>query len=216
MYAKRIKQLLTAPERRLFERLNTPQKIQDYLDTLKVNFELSGETYMSPRRVLQAKKAHCFEGALLAAAILAYHGQKPLLLDFQTIPAEDDHVAALFYQNGRWGSISKTNHSVLRYRDAVYENVRELAMSHFHEYFLASGKKSMRAFSRPFDLTRFAPERWVTAEEDLDWLAEALDKSKHFPIAPKENLRLLRNASRVERKAAELQQEKPPKRFRRA
>src|SRR5665213_1453912 len=205
MYAKRIKQLLTAPERRLFERLNTPQKIQDYLDTLKVNFELSGETYMSPRCVLQAKKAHCFEGALLAAAVLAYHGQKPLLLDFQTIPVEDDHVVALFYRNGRWGSISKTNHYVLRYRDAVYKDVRELAMSYFHEYFLNSGKKSMRTYSKPFDLSKYNPERWVTAEKDLDWLASALDRSKHFPVALKENLRHLRNVSLLERKALKLQ-----------
>ena len=209
MYPKRIRELLTSQEIRIFDRLRTPQKIQDYLDDLKVNFEVSGETYMSARRVLKAKMAHCFEGALLAAAALAYHGQKPLLLDFQTVLAEDDHVIALFQQNGRWGSLSKTNHSVLRYRDPVYESPRELAMSHFHEYFLSTGKKSMRAFSKPFDLSKYPPKRWVTAGGDLDWLAEALDTSKHFPIAPKENLRLLRNASKIERTAAELQERRP-------
>src|SRR3990167_915161 len=113
MYAERVRSLLTSAERRLFQKLNTPQKIQDYLDALPVNFERKGETYMSPRRVVRATTAHCFEGALFAAAVLAYHGQKPLLLDFRTIPSDEDHVVALFKQYSYWGAISKTNHAIL-------------------------------------------------------------------------------------------------------
>ena len=145
MYVTRLKQLLTPPESDLFQKLSTPQKIQDYLDTLSINFESSGETYMSPRRVLRAKTAHCFEGALLAATALSYHGQRPLLLDFRTIPADEDHVVALFQQNGYWGAISKTNHAILRYREPVYKSVRVLAMSFFHEYLMRDGRKSLRA-----------------------------------------------------------------------
>src|SRR3989344_3975372 len=48
-YSARLKQLLTPPERRAFQKLSTPQKIQDFLDDLPINFELLGETYMSPR-----------------------------------------------------------------------------------------------------------------------------------------------------------------------
>src|SRR3989344_7563100 len=132
-YARRIRKVLTPPEILVFKKLRTPQKIQDYLDALPINFEDSGETYRSPRRLLGAKEAHCLEGALFAAAVLAYHGQKPLLLDLRTTPRDEDHVVALFRQNGRWGAISKTNHAVLRYRDPVYKDVRELAMSYFHE-----------------------------------------------------------------------------------
>ncbi len=77
-YPAAIKGLLHPLERRLFEKLASPQRIQDYLDSLPVNFELSGETYMSPRRVIKEKRAHCFEGALFAAAAFAYHGQSPL------------------------------------------------------------------------------------------------------------------------------------------
>src|SRR3989344_6652081 len=85
-YAGRIKQILTSAENAVFKKLMTPQRIQDYLDTLPVNFEMTGETYQSPRRILETKTAHCFEGALFAAAALAYHGERPLLLDFQTLP----------------------------------------------------------------------------------------------------------------------------------
>ncbi len=204
-YADRIKLILTTKERALFKRLSTPIKIQDYLDTLPINFEVTGETYLSPRLVLQRKTAHCMEGALLAAAALAYHGAKPQLLDLQTAAEDDDHVVALFQQGGRWGAISKTNHAILRYRDPVYASVRELALSYFHEYFLEeNGKKTLRAYSAPFDLSRFAPEKWMTATEDLDWLAGELDWSRHFPIVSKKVLRALRPASKVERRAISL------------
>lgn len=208
-YSDRIDTLLTSAERRVFKKLSTPQKVQDYLDSLPINFELRGETYMSPRAVLRAKTAHCMEGAVFAAAVLAYHGEKPLLLDFQTLPVDEDHVVALFRQNGYWGAISKTNHSILRYREPVYKNVRELAMSFFHEYLLWNGKKSLRSYSVPFDLSKFQPERWVTAEKDLWWLVAALDSSRHFPVVPKKNAPLLRKAYPIELRAMKIIEWKP-------
>ena len=214
MYADRLKSVLAPKERRLFDKLSTPQKIQDYLDTLPINFERKSETYMSPSRVVRAKTAHCFEGALFAAAVLAYHGQKPLLLDFRTIPSDEDHVVALFKQYSYWGAISKTNHAILRYREPVYESVRELAMSYFHEYLMWDGRKSLRAYSKPFDLSKYAPERWITADEELFWLVEKIDESRHFPIVPKKNLRLLRKAYPIELKAMKLIEWKKPRRQR--
>lgn len=216
MYRDRIKAILSPIEKRIFAKLASPRKIQDYLDELPINFEMSGETNFSPRQVLRKKTAHCFEGALLAAAALAYHGHKPLLLDFQTLPVDEDHVVALFSESGRWGAISKTNHNILRYRDPVYESVRELAMSYFHEYFLWSGKKSMRAYSAPFDLSKYAPERWVTTEENLQWLTQKLDDSKHFAVAPADAMRKLRNVSNIELKTLEIPEWKPPKGFKRS
>lgn len=156
---------------------------------------------MSPRRTIVAQTAHCFEGALVAALALAYHGQKPLLMDIQTIPSDEDHVVALFRQGGMWGAISKTNHATLRYRDPVYRTTRELAMSYFHEYLMDSGKKSMTAYSAPFDLSRYKPDEWATYMEDLGWLVNHLDESRHFPVAPKKNMKLVRTASPVELRA---------------
>jgi hypothetical protein len=153
---------------------------------------------MSPRRVLKERTAHCFEGALFAAAVLAYYGQKPLLLDLKTGLNDEDHVVTLFTLNGRWGAIAKTNHATLRYRDAIYKNVRELALSYFHEYILPDGRKSLRSFSKPFDLSRYKPERWVTADEELYWLVEALDDSPHVAIASAKQLRTLKKATRFE------------------
>lgn len=200
-YKDRLKAVLSPAERRIFAKLNSPKKIQDYLDTISINFEIGKETYMSPRRLMRHKTAHCFEGALFAAAAFCYHGKKPLLLDLVTIDRDEDHVVALFTENGLWGAISKTNHPILRYRDPVYKTVRELAMSYFHEYMMDDGTKSLRKFSKPFDLSRYAPEKWVTEEKDLFWLVEALDGSRHFDVAPQKAIKKLRKASALEVKA---------------
>lgn len=199
-----IKKILTPAEACIFDRLNTPESIQTYLDALPLNFEDHADTYYSPRLVLQHRTAHCFEGALLAAAALAYHGKRPLLMDFQTIDTDTDHVVALFQHQGLWGALSKTNHSVLRYRDAVYRTPRELAMSYFHEYFDRTGHKSLRAYSVPFTLSRFAPERWITSTERLGWLAEALDKTRHYPTVSHNILASLPKASHITRDASQI------------
>ena len=155
-YRRRLHDTLSPREHRLFARLDTPQKIQTFLDRLPVNFSLNGDTAMSPRRVLQTRMAHCSEGAVFAAAALAYHGRPPLLMDIRALPSDQDHIITLFRERGLWGAISKTNHAVLRWRDPIYRSVRELAMSYAHEYCLDGGKKSMLSYSKPFSLKQLA------------------------------------------------------------
>jgi len=197
---------LSKAELAVLKKLSTPQKIQDYLDAIPQNFEKSGETYLSPRRVLREQKAHCIEGALLAAVALWLQGERPLLLDLKTfdIEIDSDHVVALYKKNGYWGAISKTNHAVLRYRDPIYKTVRELALSYFHEYFLvADGRKTLRSYSRPVSLKRFGI-KWITNEQNLSHIAEALDKAQHFSLVPDGHAPHLRPASIVERKAGSI------------
>ncbi len=204
LYRERIRTLLSPAEARVFSKLTTPQKIQDFLDKLPAN-ELGEDehTMRGPVEMLKAGRAHCMEGAMFAAAALAFHGHEALLMDLRSTNDDLDHVVALFKQNGLWGAISKTNHPVLRWRDPVYKSVRELAMSYFHEYFLYDGEKTLRAYSGAFNLKRFKAETWVTAVGDLDWLAEKLDDSHHFPIYPALQKKLLRPASHLEAVAAE-------------
>ena len=75
---------------------------------------------------------HCAEGAIFAAAALAYHGKPPLLMDIRALPSDQDHIITLFQERGLWGAISKTNHAILRWRDPIYLSVRELAMTYAH------------------------------------------------------------------------------------
>lgn len=192
---------LTKAEWQALKSLKTPEKIQDFLNSLPFNFEKRGETYMSVLRTLRKGKAHCFEGALIAAAALWVAGEKPLLLDLKSSKKDVDHVVALFQRGGYWGAISKTNHAVLRYREPVYKTIRELALSYFHEYFLPNGEKTMVSFSRPFDLSRVG-KRWLSTRDDLDDLVDALDRSPHEPV--REGRRKFRKADAIEIRAGDI------------
>jgi hypothetical protein len=144
------------------------------------------------------------EGALLAAAALWLAGEPPLLLDLKTVEHDDDHVVALYRRGGRWGAISKTNHASLRFRDPIYQSVRELAASYFHEYFInRTGEKTLRSFSSPLRLKKFGSD-WVTAEADLNYIAEALDALPHQLLYPRANKVFIRKADQVERRAGEI------------
>ncbi len=200
-YRKRLRALLTPAETRVFARLDSPARIQTFLDRLPANFGLDGDTAMSPRRVLQTRLAHCAEGAVFAAAALAFHGKPAWLVDLRALPSDQDHIVTLFRQRGLWGAISKTNHPVLRWRDPIYRSPRELVMSYVHEYCLPGGKKSLLEYSRPISLTRYSPARWLTPLEDLDWLMVALDEAPHLAVAPKVALRGQRRSTAVERRA---------------
>ena len=190
----------------VLRRLNTPRKIQDFLNTLAINFEEKGETCMSPRRVLREHTAHCMEGAMFAAAVLRFHGHKPLVMDLKTACSADDtdHVVAVFQKNGFWGALSKTNHAVLRYREPIYRGVRELALSYFHEYFLDTGQKTLRSYSRPLDLSRFDHKNWMTTEEELFYIPDYLDDTPHTPILTNAMARSLRPADPIEIEAGKL------------
>jgi hypothetical protein len=223
-YQDRMHALLSPAERAVLGKLSTPHQIQDYLDSIKINFPAKGMSVQTPRQALASKKMHCVEGAAVAAAALAYHGHNPLLLDIKAAPFDLDHVVALFSTQGRsasgrkityWGAISKTNHPVLRWRDPIYKSVRELAMSYAHEYFWPDkgkrqGVKTILSYSRPFNLKRYDPSDWFAAE-DFDQIAADLDDSPHYPIVPKGMAKHLRKASAIELKAMSLEEWKDPR-----
>lgn len=184
-----------APDRAVFRRLKTPEKIQHFLDhELAYNKEPEGPTCFSPQRVLRERKAHCMEGALFGAAALRVLGHPPLLLDLEAV-RDNDHVLAVFRQGGCWGAIAKSNYSGLRYREPVYRGLRELAMSYFEHYYNLRREKTLRNYSRPVNLRRFDTIHWMTAEEDVWAIPEYLTTIRHTPlIGP----RVVRRLGRVD------------------
>jgi hypothetical protein len=173
---------LDAGEMRTLKALKTPEKIQRFLDVdIAYNKEPDGDTIRSPRRVLRDRVGHCFEGALLAAAALRVQGFPPLLLDLESV-RDDDHVLAIFKQHGCWGAIAKSNYSGLRFREPVYRSLRELVMSYFEHYFNLRREKTLRNYSRPVNLARFDRIGWMTAEEDLWAINEALAQLPHVAL----------------------------------
>ncbi len=198
-----IRKSLTSEEKVIFQKINTPIKIQNFLDTLPFNFEKDVETYYSPREVLKNKKAHCLEGALLAALALWLHGDQPLILDLKA-PKEIDHVIAIYFRNGFYGAISKTNHACLRFRDPVYKTVRELVLTYYHEYFdNKTGKKLLMQYSNPINLSK-QKINWTISGEKLDWIVDVIEDAKHYNIVTPKNMKLLRPADKVERKGGEI------------
>jgi hypothetical protein len=192
---------LTAAEERSLKRLDTPSKIQDFLNTLPFH---SGDARRSPRGVLRDRTANCMEGALLAALALRLRGKQPLIVDIESAPHDDDHVIAVFKEKGKWGAVSKTNHNVLRYRDPVYASIRELAMSYFHEYTDRDGIKTMRTYSQPVDLSRFDARGWTTTD-DIQFIVDYLiHKMSHRSIISSAQAKKLRSQDAIERRAGKL------------
>ena len=205
----------TKKEKMLMKKLNTPAKVQDFLNAIPFNFEKPArrgenraDTFKSPIMVLRKKNAHCIEGAVFGAYILSLQGFNPYVMYLQTTKEDFDHVITPFQVGGYWGALSKTNHAVLRYREPIYKNIRELAMSYFHEYFLDNGQKTLRRYSAPLDLNKFNKNKkqknWATTEEDLWYIDTALDKQKHYDIVPKKHIKNLRKADKVEIRAGKV------------
>jgi hypothetical protein len=171
---------LTADELRVLRSLKTPAGIQRFLENdIGYNKEHQGPTCRSPRRVLRDRLAHCFEGALFAAAALRVLNYPPLLLDLEAV-RDDDHVLAIFRRNGAWGAIAKSNFAGLRYREPIYRTLRELAMSYFEAYYNLEGEKTLRSFSiRPVNLARFDRMSWMTTEKDLWEIGDYLTSVRH-------------------------------------
>lgn len=196
-------------ELKILRKLNTPSKIQAFIEKLEINFEKEGETCLSPRKVLKERKAHCIEAAILACAALRIYNYPPLVVDLTANKKDYDHVVTVFRKGNCWGAISKTNRAILKYRDPIYKSIRELVMSYFNEYFTDDGKKTLRTYSMPVNLSRFDKFNWMTSEENIWFIPEYLADTKHFPIITKKQIFSLRKAEPIEVHAGKIQQWKP-------
>lgn len=169
---------LTDLELRRLRSLKNPYGIQKFLDSMPYHL---AATAWSPRRGLEENTAHCFEGAMLAAAALRVNGFPPLVFDLEG-EADSDHVLAIYRVRGCWGAVAKSNFTGLRYREPVYRTLRELAMSYFEVYFNLRRERSLRAFSRPVNLARFDDLDWMTTEKPLWFVAEYLCTVRHYKV----------------------------------
>src|SRR6202795_125767 len=106
---------LAPAEFAILRRLDTPQKIQLFLNAIPANHEIGGETILSVREVLRQRRAHCHEGALVAACALWAHGEPPLVMHMDCDPSDYPHVIALFRRGRDWGALSISNGAYLRY-----------------------------------------------------------------------------------------------------
>lgn len=181
---------------RVLRGLKTPMRIQHFIDAIPYQY---ANTAWSPERVLQERKGHCLEGAMLAAAALRVNGHPPLLLDLEAVQ-DDDHVVALYRERGLWGGIAKSNFAGLRFRAPVYRTLRELALSYFDHYYNLRGERTLRAFAGPVNLTRLDRQHWMTSQKNVWCVPELLIESKHYPLI---SSKVARSLPRLDRRSFE-------------
>jgi hypothetical protein len=173
--------------------MSDPDKIQGFLDSIEYNpvYECR-----SPRWVIKKRSAHCFEGALFAAAAMEFNGYLPLIVDLKAYN-DDDHVIAIFKKDGYWGAVAKSNFTSLRYREPVYRSLRELIMSYFDFYFNTDGDKSLRSYSTPLNLTIYNSRHWATTDEDLEYIGDKLEQLHHYHVVNEKMIKNLKRASAI-------------------
>jgi len=181
----------TKEEKEFLRGFSYPWSIQVFLDSIDY---YPGYECRSPRWVIRKRSAHCFEGALFAAAALQFNGYKPLIVDMKAFN-DDDHVIAVFREDGYWGAVAKSNFTSLRFREPVYRSLHELIMSYFDFFFNTNGEKSLRSYSLPFDLTSFNKRNWATTDEDLEYIGDKIESLHHFPVVPEKMIKKLSPAS---------------------
>jgi hypothetical protein len=172
----------------MFPEIIDPKSIQDFLDGLAYNIT---ERTLAPRDVLHERMAHCMDGAVFAATALESLGHPPLLVDLRAVN-DDDHVIAVFREEGLWGAVAKSNTTSLRFRPPVHRSIRELALSYFSVYFNLNGAMSLYEYSRPFSLRRYRG-RHLEAD-DIAFIGADLDATVHYPIVSRERLKSLPEA----------------------
>ena len=165
-------------QRAALRRLDSPLKIQAYLDSLRYPAD---DFNRSPLRVMTDGLANCFDGALFAAFALWRLGHPPRIVDMFA-DNDDDHLLALFKVRGAWGAVAKSNYVGLRFRDPVYHSLRELVMSYFEPFYNTLGEKTLRSYMRPISLRQFDRLGWVTEESALEVVAEHTEKAPRIPV----------------------------------
>lgn len=175
-----FEQTFTPDELSIFNTLTTPARIQAFLDSIPYSEE---EKYRCPRQVLSDRKAHCFDGALFAAAALRSIGYPPLVLDMLPAPArDDDHMLALYKVEGHWGSIAKSNFVGLRYREPIYRTLRELVLTYFEDFYNTVKEKTLRGYTVPLNLERYDQFNWMASDGSMMDIAHHLEKLRKFTL----------------------------------
>jgi hypothetical protein len=183
-----LKKYLKAGEWKLWGSLNSPLKIQTFLDQLAYSSE---DAYRCPLRVVREKCAHCFDGAIFAAAALRRCGYPPIILELLPNGRDDEHLLAVYKKGGFWGAVGKSNFVGLRYREPVYRTLRELVMSYFEQYYNVKREKTLRGYTHPLNLRIFDKFGWLVNDETMDRISMRLDQmGKKFILTPKMEAKL--------------------------
>lgn len=182
---------LTPHKRRTVQRLATPEKIQGFLD--HVTYCGEDDNYHCPLVLMNSGRGCCFAGALFGAAALRLLGHPPFVIELKS-ENDDDHVLAVYKKRGYWGAVAKSHYVGLRSREPVYKTLRELAMSYFEHYYNRRRERTLRSYSVPLDLTKYDALHWMTKDDGMNTVADAIDRSRHVLLFPRRMPKLFTKA----------------------
>ncbi len=173
----------------IYTSLSTPFKIQEFLDSIPYVGE---DLTRTPLLVLQDRKSHCLDGGLLAASALRNIGYPPLLLDLLPEPGtDDDHILAIYRQNGLYGALAKSNYVGLRFREPVYRSVHELMMSYFNDFYSLAHERTLRFYTRPLNLTPYDRYCWEWSLDGVERVVKRIYSLKLVQVIGPETIGIL-------------------------
>lgn len=175
-------------EEKAFRKLSTPDRIQFFLDAVPYRCE---GVQLPAVRVLRDNQAHCFDGALLAAAALKRSGLKPFIIDLCSV-RDDDHLLCAFRWKKHWGAVAKSNFPGLRFREPVFKSPRELVMSYFELFFNLRKQKNLREYSDPFPLPSLTVLDWECNPRSIQHFLKNLSQIRHHRILLPDHEKTLR------------------------
>jgi hypothetical protein len=173
-FSKVFLSIYSKEEIKLLKSLNNPYKLQEFIDKLSYN---TGKR-ICPAKILQEKRANCFEAALFCCAVLSYHGYETFLIDMESV-RDEDHVLCVYKKGNRYGSIAQSKFLWLKGRTPIYFSVRELVMSYFEHFFNFFGELTLRRYSVPI---RLKGQAYVFDKKEISKIEANIFKTKHFTI----------------------------------
>ena len=168
----------TEKELSFLRKLNSPMNVQEFVDTLKYN----KNDRISVINVFRLRKADCLEASCLAAYIFSLNKVSTFLMDLKCWEDDDDdHVVCVFKKGGLYGAVAQSKYLGLRYRNPVYKNLRELAMSYFENYFNFKGEFDLESRSIPLRMK----SEWIYTKKSMKLIENKLRKIKHIRLVPR-------------------------------
>ena len=106
-------------------------------------------------------------------------GHPPLILELLPNTRDDDHMLAVYRQDGCWGAVAQSNFTGLRYREPVFRSLRELVMSYFEQFYNTDREKTLRGYTLPINLKVLDSRQWMTRDAAMREIAGCLDRAAH-------------------------------------
>ena len=175
--------------KRLAQKYKTPKQVQQYLRKFEYNREESGITLRSAVEAIKRKKAHCYEAAFIAAAILEHNGYPPLVMSLES---QDGlyHVLYIFQQKKKWGAVGQSRDPGLFGREPLFRSIKDLAWSYFDPYIDGTSKVTAYQVAH-LDETR---TNWRYSKRNV-WQAEKylLELPHHKLVSSKKRYKKILN-----------------------